>query len=63
MISSAIWRRLTRRSSSKLRGLRYYVLLPALTQGYHKGELLFDTITEMSFESEDAYKAFLASPA
>lgn len=44
-------------------GLRRYVQSPALTQGYRKGELLFDAITEMWFDDEAAYNAFLQSEA
>ena len=44
-------------------GLRRYVQSPALPQGYSKGELLFDAITEMWFDSAAAYKNFLDSRA
>jgi len=44
-------------------GLRRYVQSPALPQGYRKGELLFDAITEMWFDSAATYSSFLDSPA
>lgn len=44
-------------------GLRRYVQSLALTQGYQKGELLFDAITEMWFDTVDAYNSFLQSSA
>ena len=42
-------------------GLRRYVQSHALLQGYRKGDLLFDGIEEMWFDSDKAYQAFLAS--
>jgi len=43
-------------------GLRRYVQSCALPQGYAKGELLFDAITEMWFDSIDAYDHLIRSP-
>jgi uncharacterized protein (TIGR02118 family) len=43
-------------------GLRRYVQSCALVQGYAKGELLFDAIGEMWFNSADAYENYLRSP-
>jgi uncharacterized protein (TIGR02118 family) len=43
-------------------GLRRYVQSCALTQGYAKGELLFDAAGEMWFDSTAAYDHFLRSP-
>jgi uncharacterized protein (TIGR02118 family) len=43
-------------------GLRRYVQSCALPQGYGKGELLFDAIGEMWFDSPDAYENYLCSP-
>ncbi len=43
-------------------GLRRYVQSAALTQGYAKGELLFDAIGEMFFDSAEAYDSYLRSP-
>src|SRR6266699_4962808 len=43
-------------------GLRRYVQSCALPQGYGKGELLFDAITEMWFDSIDAYDHLIRSP-
>jgi uncharacterized protein (TIGR02118 family) len=43
-------------------GLRRYVQSCALVQGYAKGELLFDAIGEMWFDSADAYENYLRSP-
>jgi len=43
-------------------GLRRYVQSCALTQGYAKGELLFDAVGEMWFESAAAYDNYLCSP-
>ncbi len=43
-------------------GLRGYVQSCALPQGYGKGELLFDAIGEMWFDSPEAYEAYLGSP-
>lgn len=48
---------------AKCPGLRRYVQSLALPQGYRKGELLFDAITEMWFESKGAYGDFLCSSA
>jgi uncharacterized protein (TIGR02118 family) len=42
--------------------LRRYVQSCALPQGYAKGELLFDAVTEMWFDSIDAYDRFVGSP-
>jgi len=42
--------------------LRRYVQSCALVQGYAKGELLFDAIGEMWFDSMDAYENYLRSP-
>jgi uncharacterized protein (TIGR02118 family) len=47
---------------AKGRGLRRYVQSSALTQGYSKGELLFDAIGEMWFDSVDAYIHYIRSP-
>jgi uncharacterized protein (TIGR02118 family) len=43
-------------------GLRRYVQSCALPQGYGKGELLFDAIGEMWFESPSAHGDYLGSP-
>jgi uncharacterized protein (TIGR02118 family) len=43
-------------------GLRRYVQSCALTQGYARGELLFDAIGEMWFDSAAAYDDYLGSP-
>jgi uncharacterized protein (TIGR02118 family) len=43
-------------------GLRRYVQSCALPQGYAQGELLFDAIGEMWFDSMDAYDRFTRSP-
>lgn len=43
-------------------GLRRYVQSCALPQGYAKGELLFDAIGEMWFDSAEAYETYRASP-
>ena len=43
-------------------GLRRYVQSCALPQGYAKGELLFDAIGEMWFNSAGACKTYFASP-
>src|SRR5438128_2643040 len=43
-------------------GLRRYVQSCALPQGYAKGELLFDAITEMWFDSIGTYNQFIRSP-
>jgi uncharacterized protein (TIGR02118 family) len=43
-------------------GLRRYVQSCALPQGYAKGELLFDAVGEMWFDSPQAYEIYLASP-
>jgi uncharacterized protein (TIGR02118 family) len=43
-------------------GLRRYVQSRALTQGYAKGELLFDATGEMWFDSAAAYDDYLRSP-
>ena len=43
-------------------GLRRYVQSCALVQGYAKGELLFDAIGEMWFDSTEAYENYLCSP-
>jgi uncharacterized protein (TIGR02118 family) len=43
-------------------GLRRYVQSCALPQGYGKGELLFDAIGEMWFESPSAHEDYLGSP-
>jgi uncharacterized protein (TIGR02118 family) len=42
-------------------GLRRYVQSIALPQGYTKGELLFDAIGEMWFDSAQAYETYLGS--
>jgi uncharacterized protein (TIGR02118 family) len=42
-------------------GLRRYVQSCALPQGYGKGELLFDAIGEMWFDSAQAYEKYLGS--
>ena len=46
----------------KAPGLRRYVQSCALPQGYAKGELLFDAIGEMWFDSAEAYDRYLHSP-
>jgi len=43
-------------------GLRRYVQSCALPQGYGKGELLFDAIGEMWFDSTQGYETYLGSP-
>jgi uncharacterized protein (TIGR02118 family) len=43
--------------------LRRYVQSAALVQGYGKGELLFDGVSELWFDSEAAYEAFRRDPA
>jgi uncharacterized protein (TIGR02118 family) len=43
-------------------GLRRYVLSLALAQGYAKGELLFDAIGEMWFDSAAAFDSHMRSP-
>jgi uncharacterized protein (TIGR02118 family) len=48
--------------AAKGRGLSRYVQSHALTQGYAKGELLFDAIGEMWFDSAAAYDDYLHSP-
>jgi len=48
--------------AAKGAGLRRYVQSCALPQGYGKGELLFDAIGEMWFDSAQAYKKYLGSP-
>jgi len=47
--------------AAKAPGLRRYVQSCALPQGYGKGELLFDAIAEMWFDSAQAYEAYLGS--
>jgi len=42
-------------------GIRRYVQSHALPQGYRRGELLFDGISELWFEDENAYGACLNS--
>ena len=42
-------------------GLRRYVQSHALLQGYAKGELLFDAVSEMWFDSVQAFERFSAS--
>jgi uncharacterized protein (TIGR02118 family) len=42
--------------------LRRYVQSLALTQGYARGELLFDALGEMWFDSPAAYDSYLRSP-
>lgn len=42
-------------------GLRRYVQSHALLQGYAKGELLFDAVSEMWFDSVGAFERFSAS--
>ena len=44
-------------------GVRRYVQSHTLVQGYRKGELLFDGISELWFEDDDAFAAFKASEA
>jgi len=43
-------------------GLRRYVQSIALPQGYTKGELLFDAMGEMWFDSAEAYERYTRSP-
>jgi uncharacterized protein (TIGR02118 family) len=47
---------------AKLSGLRRCVQSHALPQGYAKGELLFDGLEELWFDSRAAFEACLASP-
>jgi uncharacterized protein (TIGR02118 family) len=42
-------------------GLRRYVQSCALPQGYGKGELVFDAVEEMCFDSREAYEHYLGS--
>ena len=42
-------------------GLRRYVQSCALPQGYGKGELLFDAVEEMWFDSREAYERYHSS--
>jgi uncharacterized protein (TIGR02118 family) len=42
-------------------GLRRYVQSCALPQGYGKGELLFDAVEEMCFDSQEAYERYCGS--
>jgi uncharacterized protein (TIGR02118 family) len=44
-------------------GIRRYVQSHTLLQGYRKGELLFDGISELWFDDDDAFAAFKASAA
>jgi len=44
-------------------GVRRYVQSHALRQGYRKGELLFDGISELWFDDEDAYATYKRSDA
>ena len=46
---------------AKAPGLRRYVQSCALAQGYAKGELLFDAISEMWLDSTDAYNRCIRS--
>lgn len=48
---------------ARLPGLRRYVQSHALLQGYRKGELLFDGISELWFDDEAAYAAARGSQA
>jgi uncharacterized protein (TIGR02118 family) len=48
--------------AAKAPGLRRYVQSCALTQGYAKGELLFDATGEMWFDSAAAYDDYVGSP-
>ena len=48
--------------AAKGAGLRGYVQSCALPQGYGKGELVFDAIGEMWFDSAEAYETYLGSP-
>ena len=48
--------------AAKAPGLRRYVQSCALPQGYAKGELLFDAISEMWFDSMDVYNHSICSP-
>lgn len=43
--------------------VRRHVQSSALLQGYRKGELLFDGISETWFDSGEAYQAYLQGPA
>jgi uncharacterized protein (TIGR02118 family) len=43
-------------------GLRRYVQSAALLQGYRKGELLFDGIGEVWFDSEEGFEIFRRGP-
>jgi uncharacterized protein (TIGR02118 family) len=47
---------------AKQKQLRRYVQSAALLQGYGKGELLFDGISETWFDSADAFEAFRRDP-
>jgi uncharacterized protein (TIGR02118 family) len=51
-----------RRLAARGPGLARYVQSCALPQGYAKGELLFDAIGEMWFNSAGACKTYFASP-
>jgi uncharacterized protein (TIGR02118 family) len=44
-------------------GIRRYVQSHTLVQGYRKGELLFDGISELLFDDDDAFAVFKASDA
>ena len=46
----------------RLPDLKRFVLSPALPQGYARGELIFDCLAEMWFDSADCYPAAQASP-
>jgi len=48
---------------ARCKDLRRYVQSAALVQGYAKGELLYDGIDEMWFDSEAAFDAFRQDPA
>ncbi len=49
--------------ASRIPGLRRYVQSHALPQGYKKGELIYDGISEMWFDSEQAFKDASSSDA
>lgn len=49
--------------AARIPGLRRYVQSHALAQGYKKGELIYDGISEMWFDSEPAYRRVSESEA
>ncbi len=57
------WRQRQGPLLAKIPGLERYVQSHALLQGYRKGELLFDGISELWFADEAAFEAAQRSPA